>query len=42
MQLISRGEIDETFAKLGEWYPQIVQVDDNKRSPPCRSLCVLI
>ncbi|KAK4483880.1 hypothetical protein RD792_011089 [Penstemon davidsonii] len=25
-QLIRRGEIDETFSKLQEWYPQIVQV----------------
>ncbi|CAI9755952.1 unnamed protein product [Fraxinus pennsylvanica] len=34
-QLISRGEIDETFAKLRELYPQIVQDDKS-------SICFLL
>ncbi|KAL2513305.1 SPla/RYanodine receptor (SPRY) domain-containing protein [Abeliophyllum distichum] len=34
-QLIRRGEIDETFAKLREWYPQIVQDDTS-------SICFLL
>lgn len=27
MKLIRSGEIDEAIGKLGDWYPQIIQVD---------------